>query len=34
MSLDLLYLLTVLIVALIAGFGWTIGCRIAGLLWR
>ena len=30
MSLDLLFLVTVLVVALIAGFGWLVGCWIAG----
>lgn len=28
-SLDILSLLTVLVVALFAGFGWTVGCWIA-----
>ena len=32
MSLDLVYLLTVLVVAIIAGFGWRIGNWIAARL--
>lgn len=32
MSLDLMYLLTVLVVAIIAGFGWSVGQRIAAKL--
>jgi hypothetical protein len=34
MSLDLVYLLTVLVVAIIAGFGWHVGAWIAGKLLR
>lgn len=32
MSLSFQYLITVLVVALCAGFGWTVGCWLAGLL--
>jgi len=34
MSLDGMYLITVFVVALIAGMGWTIGCRIISAIWR
>lgn len=32
MSLDLIYLLTVLVVAIVAGFGWRIGNWLASKL--
>lgn len=32
MSLDLLFLVTVLVVALVAGFGWSAGCWLFGKL--
>lgn len=34
MSLELLYLVTVLVVALIAGAGWEIGKKIVDAIWK
>lgn len=34
MSLELIYLLTVFVVALIAGAGWELGKRIVAALWK
>lgn len=34
MSLDAMYLVTVFVVAPIAGAGWAIGQKIVAILWR